>query len=165
MVDFIKRTYEENGQVTLVALTSQAYHVLKRRGGYLNVDPFSYQSVYAPEMKPRLCRLKLLVDDYDFGFTLQRNGAVYVESIEPGSVADLYGIQIGDIVLELNDQDVKPLSLKKIKEIQEFSKRLRQLDILVIDQRGYEFSITHAIPLNSNLPFVAIKDEPGKIID
>ncbi|CAF4269290.1 unnamed protein product, partial [Adineta steineri] len=36
----------------------------------------------------------------------------------------------------------------------ESSKRRRQLEILVIDPAGYEFSMKHAIPLNSLLPFV-----------
>ncbi|CAF1542809.1 unnamed protein product, partial [Rotaria sp. Silwood1] len=37
-------------------------------------------------------------------------------------------------------------------------KRRRQLDILVIDSAGFEFSIKHAIPINSLLPFV----QPGQ---
>ncbi|CAF4053016.1 unnamed protein product, partial [Rotaria magnacalcarata] len=81
IVDLIKRTFDENGQLTLVVLTGPAYHELKRRGGYLEMKPFSFQSTETENMKPRLCKLKLSVDDYDFGFTLKRSGVLFVQSV------------------------------------------------------------------------------------
>ncbi|CAF2073834.1 unnamed protein product [Rotaria magnacalcarata] len=161
IVDLIKRTFDENGQLTLVVLTGPAYHELKRRGGYLEMKPFSFQSTETENMKPRLCKLKLSVDDYDFGFTLKRSGVLFVQSVEPNSLADLYNIKEDDVVLELNGHDIKALSMNKISEMIESSKQTRELEILVIDPAGYEFSITHAIPINSHLPFVEIKAEPG----
>ncbi|CAF3311736.1 unnamed protein product [Rotaria socialis] len=161
IVDLIKRTFDENGQLTLVVLTGPAYHEFKRCGGYLEIKPFNFQSPETENMKPRLCKLKLSIDDYDFGFTLKRNGVLYVQSVEPDSLADLYGIKEDDVVLELNGHDTKALSMNKISEMVELSKQARELEVLVIDPAGYEFSITHAIPINSHLPFVETKVEPG----
>ncbi|CAF3548387.1 unnamed protein product, partial [Rotaria sp. Silwood2] len=159
VIDIIHRTFQENGQVTLVVLTSPGYRILKRRGGYLESRVFNYQSPQIDQMKLRLCKLKLYNFEYDFGFTLKRDKLLYIQSIEQGSSADVYDIKEGDVVLELNGQDTKYLIMNKINEIIEISKQERKLDILVIDMNGYEFSIKHAIPLNSNLPFIQIREE------
>ncbi|CAF1164166.1 unnamed protein product [Rotaria sordida] len=165
IIDIVHRTFEENGQITLIVLTGPGYRVLKRRGGYLDSKVFNYQQSQVDQIRPRLCKLKLYNFEYDFGFTLKRNKVLYIKSIEQGSSADVYDIKEGDVVLELNGLDIKYLSMNKIYEIIEISKQERKLDILVIDMNGYEFSMNHAIPLNSNLSFVQIREESTAIID
>lgn len=154
MTRLIQRKFQENGQVTLTTLTGPAYEVLKRRGGFLETDPFDYQSSNINQMKPRLYKLTLDTGEHDFGFSLQREDVLSIKSVKKPSPADGCGITKGDIVLELNGQHTNNLSSNQIKEIIEESERVRKLDILVIDIDGYRFSVKHAVPLNSLLSFV-----------
>jgi membrane-associated protease RseP (regulator of RpoE activity) len=162
MTLLIQRTFEETGQVTLVTLTGPAYQVLKRKGGYLQPDPFDYQLPFVRELAPRLCRIILYSHEQDFGFTLQRGNPIHIKDVHPGSPAYEYGLRANDKILELNGRDTTYLSSEQIIEMIEASKRRRQLDILVIDLAGYEFSIKHAVPLNSLLPFVQSGQRRGK---
>ncbi|CAF3177363.1 unnamed protein product [Rotaria sp. Silwood2] len=163
MTLLIQRTFEETGQVTLVTLTAPAYQVLKRKGGYLQPDPFDYQLPYVRELAPRLCRIVLYNHEQDFGFTLQRGNPINIKDVHPGSPAYEYGLRANDKIIELNGRDTATLSSEQIIEIIETSKRRRQLDILVIDSAGFEFSIKHAIPINSLLPFVQPGQRRGKV--
>ncbi|CAF3566014.1 unnamed protein product [Rotaria sp. Silwood1] len=158
MTLLIQRTFEETGQVTLVTLTAPGYQVLKRKGGYLQPEPFDYQLPYIRELAPRLCRIILYNHEQDFGFTLQRGNPIHIKDVHPGSPAYEYGLRGNDKIIELNGRDTATLSSEQIIDMIETSKRRRQLDILVIDSAGYEFSIKHAIPINSLLPFV----QPGQ---
>ncbi|CAF1230905.1 unnamed protein product [Rotaria sordida] len=158
MTLIIQRTFEETGQVTLVTLTAPGYQVLKRKGGYLQPDPFDYQLPYVRELAPRLCRIILYNHEQDFGFTLQRGNPIHIKDVHPGSPAYEYGLRANDKIIELNGHDTATLSSEQIIDTIETSKRRRQLDILVIDSAGFEFSIKHAIPINSLLPFV----QPGQ---
>lgn len=158
MTMLIQRTFEEIGQVTLVTLTAPAYQVLKRRGGYLQPEPFDYQLPFVRELSPRLCQILLYNHEQDFGFTLQRGNPIHIKDVHPGSPAYEYGLRSNDKILELNGRDTVSLSSEQIIEIIEASKRRKQLDILVIDTAGHEFSLKHGIPLNSLLPFV----QPGQ---
>jgi hypothetical protein len=54
--------------------------------------------------------------------------------------------------------------LNQIKKIIETSKQERKLNILVIDIDGYQFSMKHAIPLNSLLPFVQTREDRSKFV-
>jgi len=159
----IQQIFEENGQITLITLTGPGYQVLKRRGGYLESTAFDYQSSNVDQLKPRLCKLKLYNHEHDFGFTLNRNNCLYIKNVEEGSPADVYGLRKDDIILEINGQSEKYLTLNQIKDIIETSKKEQKLDILVIDNDGYRFSMKHAIPLNSLLSFVQTGEEQGKI--
>ncbi|CAF0822274.1 unnamed protein product [Adineta steineri] len=154
MTLLIQRTFEETGQVTLVTLTAPGYQVLKRKGGYLQPDPFDYQLPFVRELAPRLCRIVLYNHEQDFGFTLQRGNPIHIKDVHPGSPAYEYGLRANDKIIEINSRDTTYLSSEQIIEMIESSKRRRQLEILVIDPAGYEFSMKHAIPLNSLLPFV-----------
>jgi len=158
MTLLIQRTFEEVGQVTLVVLTGPAYQSLKRKGGYLQPEPFDYQLPFVRELSPRLCQILLYNHEQDFGFTLQRGNPIHIKDVHPGSPAYEYGLRSNDKILEINGRDTVSLASEQIIEIIEASKRRRQLDILVIDTAGYEFSLKHAIPLNSLLPFV----QPGE---
>ncbi|CAF3266956.1 unnamed protein product [Rotaria socialis] len=158
MTLLIQRTFEETGQVTLVTLTAPGYQVLKRKGGYLQPEPFDYQMPYIRELAPRLCRIILYNHEQDFGFTLQRGNPVNIKDVHPGSPAYEFGLRANDKIIELNGHDTATLSSEQIIETIETSKRRRQLDILVIDSAGFEFSIKHAVPINSLLPFV----QPGQ---
>jgi predicted metalloprotease with PDZ domain len=157
MTRLIQRTFQENGQVTLTTLTGPGYKVLKRRGGFLETDPFDYQSSNIDQMKPRLYKLNLDNLEHEFGFSFQREDVLSIKSVKKSSPADESGIREGDIVLELNGQYTNNLSSNQIKEIIEDSKRERKLDILVIDIDGYRFSVKHAVPINSLLSFVQTK--------
>ncbi|UJR14959.1 hypothetical protein I4U23_001938 [Adineta vaga] len=154
MTLLIQRTFEEVGQVTLVTLTGPGYQVLKRKGGYLQPDPFDYQLPFVRELAPRLCRIVLYNHEQDFGFTLQRGNPIHIKDVHPGSPAYEFGLRANDKILEINSRDTTYLSSDQIIEMIEASKRRRQLEILVIDPAGYEFSLKHAVPLNSLLPFV-----------
>ena len=158
MTMLIQQTFEGVGQVTLVTLTAPAYQVLKRKGGYLQPEPFDYQLPFVRELAPRLCQILLYNHEQDFGFTLQRGNPIHIKDVHPGSSAYEYSLRSNDKILELNGRDTVSLSSEQIIEIIEASKRRRQLDILVIDTAGYEFSVKHAVPLNSLLPFV----QPGQ---
>ena len=162
MTLLIQRIFEETGQVTLVTLTAPAYQVLKRKGGYLQPEPFDYQLPFVRELSPRLCKILLYNHEQDFGFTLQRGNPIHIKDVHPGSPAYEHGLRSSDKILELNGRDTVSLSSEQIIEIIEASKRRRQLDILVIDTAGYEFSVKHAIPLNSFLPFVQPGQRRGK---
>ena len=162
MTLLIQRTFEETGQVTLVTLTGPAYQVLKRKGGYLQPDPFDYQLPFVRELAPRLCRIVLYNHEQDFGFTLQRGNPIHIKDVHPGSPAYEFGLRANDKILEINSRDTTYLSSDQIIEMIEASKRRRQLEILVIDPAGYEFSLKHAIPLNSLLPFVQSGQRRGK---
>ena len=164
MTLLIQRTFEETGQVILVTLTAPAYQVLKRRGGYLQPDPFDYQMPFVRELAPRLCRIVLYNHEQDFGFTLQRGNPIHIKDVHPGSPAYEFGLRPNDKILEINSRDTTQLSSEQIIEMIEASKRRRQLDILVIDLAGYEFSMKHAVPLNSLLPFVQTGQRRGKEI-
>jgi membrane-associated protease RseP (regulator of RpoE activity) len=163
IISLIKRTFEENGEITLITLTGPAYQVLKRRGGYLESLAFDYQSSSTDQLKPRLCKLKLYNREQDFGFTLQQNDYLYVKNIEENSSADINGLRKNDIILELNGKIAKNLTINQIKEITDISKQERKLDILVISIDGYQFAMKHAIPLNSLLFFVQTKEEQSMI--
>jgi membrane-associated protease RseP (regulator of RpoE activity) len=160
----IQRTFEEIGQVILVTLTGPAYQALKRKGGYLQPDPFDYQLPYVRELAPRLCRIVLNTHEQDFGFTLQRGNPIHIKDVHPGSPAYEFGLRPNDKIIELNTRDTTHLSSEQMIEMIEESKRRRQLDILVIDSAGYEFSMKHAVPLNSLLPFVQSGQRRGKIL-
>ena len=162
MTLLIQRIFEETGQVTLVTLTAPAYQVLKRKGGYLQPEPFDYQLPFVRELSPRLCKILLYNHEQDFGFTLQRGNPIHIKDVHPGSPAYEHGLRSGDKILELNGRDTVSLSSEQMIEIIEASKRRRQLDILVIDTAGYEFSVKHAVPLNSLLPFVQPGQRRGK---
>lgn len=162
MTLLIQRTFEETGQVTLVTLTAPAYQVLKRRGGYLQPDPFDYQLPFVPELVPRLCRIVLYNHEQDFGFTLQRGNPIHIKDVHPGSPAYEFGLRVNDKILEINGRDTTHLASEQIIEMIEASKRRRQLEILVIDLAGYEYSLKHALPLNSLLPFVQSGQRRGK---
>lgn len=162
MTLLIQRTFEETGQVTLVTLTAPGYQVLKRRGGYLQPEPFDYQLPYVRELAPRLCRIVLYSHEQDFGFTLQRGNPIHIKDVHPGSPAYEFGLRANDRIIELNGRDTATLSSEQIIETIEASKRRRQLDVLVIDAAGYEFSIKHGIPINSLLPFVQPGQRRGK---
>lgn len=164
MTLLIQRTFEEVGQVTLVTLTAPAYQVLKRRGGYLQPDPFDYQIPFVRELAPRLCRIILYNHEQDFGFTLQRGNPIHIKDVQPGSPAYEHGLRPNDKILEINTRDTTQLSSEQMIEMIEASKRRRQLDILVIDPAGFEFSMKHAVPLNSLLPFVQAGQRRGKSI-
>ncbi|CAF1349105.1 unnamed protein product [Rotaria sp. Silwood1] len=163
MVLLIQRTFDETGQVTLVTSTASAYQFLKRKGGFLQSEPFEYQLPYVRELAPRLCRIILYNHEQDFGFTLQRDNPIHIEDVHPGSPAYEYGLRPNDKIIELNGCDTATLSPEQIIDMIETSKRRRQLDILVIDSAGFEFSIKHAIPINSLLPFVQPGQRRGKI--
>jgi hypothetical protein len=163
MTLIIQRIFEEVGQVTLVTLTAPAYQVLKRKGGYLQPEPFDYQLPFVRELSPRLCKILLYNHEQDFGFTLQRGNPIHIKDVHSGSPAYEHGLRSNDKILELNGRDTVSLSSEQMIDIIESSKRRRQLDILVIDTAGYEFSIKHAIPLNSLLPFVQPGHRRGKI--
>jgi membrane-associated protease RseP (regulator of RpoE activity) len=162
MTLLIQRIFEETGQVTLVTLTGSGYQALKRKGGYLQPDPFDYQLPYVRELAPRLCKIILYNHEQDFGFTLQRGNPIHIKDVHPGSPAYEFGLRSNDKILELNTRDTTYLTAEQIIEIIEISKRRRQLDILVIDPAGYEFSMKHAVPLNSLLPFVQPGQRRGK---
>lgn len=163
ITQLIQETFEKNGQITLVTLTDSAYRVLKKRGGYLENDVFDYQSIDDNPLKPYLCKLNLHNHEHDFGLTFKRENSLYIKSIEQGSSADICGIREGDIVLELNGQDTKYLSMNQIREIIEKSIQDKKLDVLIIDVDGYSYSLKHAIPLNSLLSFVETREGRGKI--
>ena len=158
MTDLIQQSFEEKGEVTLVTLTGPAYQVLKRKGGYLQPEPFDYQLPFIRELAPRLCKIILFNHEQDFGFTLQRGNPIHIKDVHPGSPAYEFGLRPDDKILELNNRDTVSLSSEEIIQLIETSKRRRQLDILVIDAAGYEYSMRHAVPLNSSLPFV----QPGQ---
>jgi hypothetical protein len=162
MIDLINRNFKNNGQITLTTLTRPAYQVLKQRGGYLEDTTFDYQSLNINEMKPRLCKLTLYNHEPNFGFRFKYGNRIYVRDVEVGSAADAYEIKKDDRILELNGHDTTHLSHKEINEIIKKSEEDRKLDILVIDKHGDEFSMRHAIPLNSFLPFVQSPEERGK---
>lgn len=162
IIHLIQRTFEKYGQVTLVTLTNAGYHVLRKRGGYLESIAFDYQSSNIDQLKPRLCQLKLYNHEYDFGFTLQTNDYLSVKNIEEYSSADTSGLRKDDIILEINGRATKYLTIDQIKKIIETSKQERKLDLLVIDPNGYRFSIRHAIPLNSLLPIVQTGDKQSR---
>ncbi|UJR31719.1 hypothetical protein I4U23_019199 [Adineta vaga] len=153
-INYIKREFEETGQIALVTLTGPAFQILKQRGGYLEGAEFDYQSPNTDRMQPRLCKLNFHAHEQDYGLSFRRDNVLYIKNVESGSSADAYGIRKGNIVLELNGQDVKYLTENEIKEILDKSKQNRSLDILIIDINGYRYAIHHAIPLNSLLPFV-----------
>ena len=126
-------------------------------------DPFDYQMPYVRELAPRLCRITLSNHEQEFGFTLQRGNPIHIKDVHPGSPAYEYGLRANDKIIEINGGDTISLSSEQIIEMIEISKRRGQLDILVIDSAGYEFSLKHAIPLNSLLPFVQPGQRRGKI--
>ncbi|CAF0754285.1 unnamed protein product [Adineta ricciae] len=154
VVDRIRRYFYETGEVELLVLTGPAFQVLKRRGGNLIDQEFDYQSQNDKSMQPRLLRLDFQPDEYMFGLSFRRENSLYISEVEPGSSAYCHGVKPGDIVLEINGQDVKYTSVSEIKALIEESKQKRGLDILLIDFDGYKYSVEHAIPLNSLLPFV-----------
>lgn len=162
MTRLIQEIFEETGQVTLVTLTTTAYQVLKRKGGYLQPEPFDYQLPFVRELSPRLCRIVLHNHEQEFGFTLQRGNPIHIKDVHPGSPSYEHGLRMNDKILEINGRDTVSLSSDQIIEIVETSKRRRQLEILVIDTAGYEFSVKHGIPLNSLLPFVQVTQRRGK---
>lgn len=149
----------------MITLTGPGYQVLKRRGGYLESTAFDYQAPNIDQLKLRLCKLKLHHHEQDFGFALQYNEYHSVKSVEHGSPAEIAGLRKGDVVLELNGTVTKNLTVNQIEALTEHSKQERQLDILVIDLDGYQFSIKHAIPLNSLLSCVQTKDRRGRSND
>ncbi len=159
IIQLIQRVFEKYGQVTLVTLTGPGYHVLRKRGGYLESIAFDYQSPNIDQLKPRLCQLKLYNHEYDFGFTLQSNDYLSVKNVEEYSSADTAGLRKDDVVIEINGRATKYLNTNQIKQIIDASKQERKLDLLVIDLDGYQFSIRHAIPLNSLLSIVQTGEE------
>ncbi|CAF0732861.1 unnamed protein product [Adineta steineri] len=159
-IQAIQRAFQRNGQVELVTLTGPGYQILKQRGGYLESSVFDYHLSNTSHMKPRLCKLNLYNYEHDFGLKLHReNFLLTVKSVQKGLAADIFDINEGDIVLELNDQDTKYLSTTQVEQIIENSKHERTLKILVIDIDGYRYSAKHAIPINSHLSFVQTQDE------
>ena len=158
----IQRSFDENGEVTLITLTNPAYQVLRRRGGYLESTAFDYQARHIDQLKPRLCQLKLYHHQYDFGFALHEHEFIAIKDIRPDSVAETFGLRKSDVILEVNGRATKYLSMEQIQQMIETSKAERKLDLLVIDADGYRFSLRHAIPLNSYLSFVERGEEQGK---
>ncbi|CAF1164880.1 unnamed protein product [Adineta ricciae] len=154
VIDRISRDFAEAGEVELLVLTGPAFQVLKRIGGELRDEEFDYQSRNVKSMQPRLFRLDFQPDEYMFGLSFRRENLLYISQVEPGSSAYCHGVKPGDIVLEINGQDVKYTSVSEIKALIEESQQKRGLDILLIDFYGYKYSVEHAIPLNSFLPFV-----------
>ena len=159
IIQLIQHTFEKYGQLELVTLTGPAYHVLRKRGGYLESTAFDYQSPTIDQLQPRLCQLKLYNHEHDFGFTLQPNGYLSVKHIEEYSPADTAGLRKDDVLIEINGRPARYLNINQIKQIIEASKEERKLDLLVIDLDGYQYSIRHAIPLNSHLTIVQKGDD------
>ncbi|CAF1169404.1 unnamed protein product, partial [Didymodactylos carnosus] len=165
MTQLIHRTFEEQGQITLVTLTSLAYHTLKKKGGYLQPEPFDYQNPISELITifpPRLCKIQLLGHEQDFGFTLQKINPINIKDVTPGSASYEYGLRPDDRILEINGRDTTTLTSQQIVDIIDNSKRYRSLELLVIDTSGYNWCQMHAIPLNSSLPFVQIPSRRGR---
>lgn len=159
VTNLIQQQFEQNGQVTLVTLTGPAYHVLKRRGGYLDPLFFDYQSRSSEQLNPRFYQLQLSMYDLDFGFTVQYHNYFSIKTIDEPSPAYSAGLRKDDIIIEINGRITKQLSIHQINDIMEMSKREGRLDLLVIDLNGYQYSMKHAIPLNSLLPLVQVFEQ------
>lgn len=144
----------ETGQVKLVVLTSAAYRVLQRRGGVLKQPTFDYQEPRGNELRPRLCELLLLDQEDSFGFICYRSSPTYVKEVQAGTAAEESGVKKNDKILEVNGQNTSLLTPRQFEEMIRASLRGRKLTLLVIDIEGYQYSIDHAIPLNSELPLV-----------
>lgn len=155
----IQRHFQNNGLVELVTLTGPAFQVMKKRDGYLSDLVFDYHSQENIPMQPRLCTLKFYPYEHDYGLVFRRRNVLLVKSVQSGSSADTMNIEAGNIVLELNGENTRHMSMNQVKDIVERSKQQGQLNILVIDVDGYRYSTVHAIPLNSLLPFVRTQKE------
>ncbi len=73
-----------------------------------------------------------LLDGVEFATKQTASGRSYVvlESLEPGSIFDQYGLQVDDIVLSINQQVVE-----SVEELEQYAEQDQQ-EILVLVQRG-----------------------------
>ena len=161
-VNLIKDQFERTGEVALVVLTGTAYRVLKRRGGSLDPLSFDYRTPEFDQMKPRLYKLSLYDHEQTFGLILYSDNPTYIREVEPGSASDAFGIERNDKILEIDGHDTTLLPSKQVLEFLKASQQKRKLNILVIDPRGYDYAIKHAIPINSLVPFVKTIQHPRK---
>ena len=163
ITDRIQQRFNETGQVTLVTLTESAFRARRKHGDPLNRDDaVDYQSKEINRMRPRLCRLDFHTDEQDYGLSLYHQKLLLVERVQRGSSAASFNIQTGNVVLELNGQNTKDMSMNELKDIMRRSKENRQLEILVIDIDHYKSLAKLGIPVNSLSPSIQTPKERGK---
>ena len=158
-IQSIKNGNSKRDQLTLIVVTKAAYRKLKKRGGKLSPELFTYNQTRCSEIRPRSYFLTMEIYEHSFGLELYPNNSTMIRKVQPGSIAFQYGIQAHDTILEINNTDISTLSNRDIKYMIDEGERRRKLSILVIDIEGYKYCLQHAIPINSQLPFVSKIDE------
>lgn len=153
LVSLIQDKYKKKTHLSLVVLTNGAYRVLKKKGGQLSKETFTYDPNIT-NIRPRLCELNLDNYEYDFGFSLYRENVTVIREVRPHTVAAVCNVRSGDKIIEINGFNTSTLSTKDIQDMIHESKQNRRVTLLLIDKSGYEYCHRHAIPINSALPFV-----------